>query len=317
MFTNSASKGLMKNEPAAPLKISVIIPHLNQPDHLARCLSSLARGERLPDQVIVVDNGSLALPCCVQTFFPDGVLLEQTIPGPGPARNLGVAHATGDALAFIDADCVADPGWLAAAERHLTAARHEILGGDVRIGCEDAAHPTAIEAYESVFAYRVDHYITRHKFTGSGNLVVLRDTFDRVGQFKGRDVAEDRDWGQRATAMGYPIAYCPELLVYHPARRALKELHAKWDRQLSHDFATCKTFPARLRWVGKALALCFSPCVDGAKVLRSDRINGLRCRALAFFVLVRIRFYRARRMLQLASGLDREKLLLRWNASDA
>ena len=37
--------------------ISVIIPHLNQPEMLARCLASLGDGTRPPDEIIVVDNG--------------------------------------------------------------------------------------------------------------------------------------------------------------------------------------------------------------------------------------------------------------------
>ena len=43
-------------------RISVVIPHLNQPEFLARCLASLAAGTRPPDEVIVVDNGSHELP---------------------------------------------------------------------------------------------------------------------------------------------------------------------------------------------------------------------------------------------------------------
>ena len=43
------------------MQISVVIPHLNQPEALARCLASLAVGARQPDEIIVVDNGSGAM----------------------------------------------------------------------------------------------------------------------------------------------------------------------------------------------------------------------------------------------------------------
>ena len=96
-------------------RFSVVIPHLNQPEFLARCLASLAAGSRRPDEVIVVDNGSDALPQAICDAH-GARLLTEAEPGPGPARNCGVRVSSGNILAFIDADCLADPGWLAAAE---------------------------------------------------------------------------------------------------------------------------------------------------------------------------------------------------------
>ncbi|MCX8508750.1 MAG: glycosyltransferase family A protein, partial [Rhodobacteraceae bacterium] len=96
--------------------ISVIVPHFNQPDYLDRCLASL-----LPQasgaEIIVVDNGSTVRPEPVVARYPGVILLEERTQGPGPARSHGARSAKGDLLAFIDADCVADPGWLAAIGR--------------------------------------------------------------------------------------------------------------------------------------------------------------------------------------------------------
>src|SRR5690606_3971666 len=104
-------------------------------------------------EIIVVDNGSKHFPEDICSRFSGVRLLLQLVPGPGPARNLGVAAAKGEILAFIDADCVPDPGWLAAiARRFAEAPGVPILGGDVRILQADPARPTWIEAYECVFA---------------------------------------------------------------------------------------------------------------------------------------------------------------------
>ena len=132
--------------------ISVVIPHLNQPELLARCLASLAEGQRRPDEIFVVDNGSRSLPAEVCAAHPGVVLLQEPTPGPGPARNRGIAAASGGILAFIDADCLADPGWLAAAGAAMADPADTILGGDVRIAYADPTRLTAIEAYESVYA---------------------------------------------------------------------------------------------------------------------------------------------------------------------
>lgn len=299
---------------AEPQKISVVIPHLNQPDYLARCLQSLFAGRRRPDEVFVVDNGSREMPEAVVAEWPGVRLLRQEIPGPGPARNLGVAQATGEVLAFIDADCLADPEWLAAAEAALADPAAKILGGDVRIARVDPRHPTVLEAYESIYAYRMDRYIRREGFTGTGNLVVRREVLADVGPFGGLGIAEDRDWGQRATAKGHQIRYVAPMRVYHPARTSFAELRKKWDRQLGHDYTKARgSASGRVKFVLKTLAMGVSPLAELPRVLASDRVEGLAERARAFAGLARIRAYRAGRMVWLLGGGDPDELSGRWN----
>ena len=294
-------------------RISVIIPHLNQPEFLSRCLASLAAGQRPPEEIFVVDNGSRALPTAVCAAHSGVTLLVEPIPGPGPARNLGITAASGDILAFIDADCLADPGWLTAAEAAMADPAAMILGGDVRIAYADPARLTAIEAYESIYAYRMDRYIAKEGFTGTGNLVVRREVLAKVGTFAGIGVAEDRDWGQRATALGFAIRYVPGMKVYHPARQTFVELCQKWDRQTAHDYVKAALEGRRLRFAAKTLAMGVSPLAEAPRILASNRIVGPRNRCLVFLTLARIRLYRTRKMAHLLAGGDPEKLSSRWN----
>lgn len=288
--------------------ISVIIPHLNQPQMLERCLKALGDGTRQVDEIIVVDNGSDVLP-----EVPDHVTLlqEAKLAGPGPARNLGVAHATGDVLAFIDADCLARFDWLEQAARAVADA--DILGGDVRIGYVNPQKLTTLEAYESIYAYRMERYIAEEGFTGTGNLVVKREVLDTVGPFAGLDKAEDRDWGRRATGMGYEITYVPQMRVYHPARRTFADLYLKWDRQLAHDYGLITNKMGKLRWVAKTLAMGISPLAEIPRIVASDRVpNGLD-KVKAFAGLCRIRLYRMGRMVDLALRGQPERLAVKWN----
>lgn len=299
--------------PPSPFVISVVIPHLNQPAMLGRCLDSLAVGSRRPDEVLVVDNGSAELPHAV-CDRPGVRLLQEAEPGPGPARNRGVAAARGDVVAFIDADCLADPGWLAAAEHALADPSAGILGGDVRIALRDPSRMTALEAYESEYAYRMDRYIAREGYTGTGNLVVRRAILAEVGPFCGLTMAEDRDWGQRATRAGHRIRFVPEMRVYHPARDSFADIFTKWDRHIAHDFAQV---PGRrhghLRWALKALAMLPSPLAELPRIIGSDRIKGGRNRVLALAALTRVRWHRGRRMVWLLAGGDADALSGRWN----
>lgn len=296
------------------MRISVVIPHLNQPAMLARCLASLLAGQRKPDEIVVVDNGSREMPAAICAAHPGVTLLSEPEPGPGPARNTGIAATSGDILAFIDADCLADPGWLAEAEAAMADPGATILGGDVRIALDDPARLTALEAYESIYAYRMDRYIAKMGFTGTGNLVMRRAVFADVGPFAGLAVAEDRDWGRRATAKGYRIRYVGAMRVYHPARASFAEIERKWQRQTAHDLfdADAERF-GRVKWALKMLAMALSPLVEIPRILTEDRISGLRSRALAFAALTRIRLYRAWLMALLLFGGDADAMSGGWN----
>jgi glycosyltransferase involved in cell wall biosynthesis len=314
MITTITADALANGAQPGRMRISVVIPHLNQPEALGRCLASLANGVRRADQIIVVDNGSTILPQAICAGHRDVELLAEAVPGPGPARNRGVMAATGDIFAFIDADCLADAAWLAEAEAAMTDPEAVILGGDVRIALENPDRVTMLEAYESVYAYRMDRYIAREGFTGTGNLVVRRSVMQAVGPFAGLSVAEDRDWGLRATGMGFKIIYVAAMKVYHPARRSFAELAVKWDRHSAHDFmAATARRGGRLKFAAKTLVMAVSPLAEVPRVLASDRISGLRSRMLALLCLWRIRAYRARVMAGLLVRGGADRLSGAWN----
>ncbi len=299
------------------LLISVIIPHLNQPTDLGVCLDSLNSQtlERSKFEVIVVDNGSTSLPQAVIDRYPGTLLLQEFKPGPGLARNRGVEAAGAEILAFIDADCRAHPDWLRSALRALESSpERTIFGGDVRIWHKSQTTVTAVEAYESVFAYRFKLYIERDGFSGTGNLVVRYSDFKKVGPFRGIEFAEDIDWGSRARAAGYHFCYVPEMIVFHPPRQSLRELFVKWDRHIQHAVnMEDKNRMRQARWVLRALAVLISPAVDWTKVIASDRIDGASSRIKAIFVLVLVRTYRAYKMISMLSSNQR----VAWNREAA
>ncbi len=97
------------------LTVGVIIPTRNRAELLRGALEALSRQTRVPDEVIVVDNGSTDHTRQVAGQFsgrlPLRYLFEPT-PGAGQARNAGIRHATSDVLAFTDDDCIPDENWL-------------------------------------------------------------------------------------------------------------------------------------------------------------------------------------------------------------
>jgi GT2 family glycosyltransferase len=288
-------------------RISVVIPHLNQAEALARCLASLGDQDVSADlfETIVVDNGSSLDISPTVLRFAGVRLLREPVPGPGLARNRGVADARGEILAFIDADCRADPHWLSAALAGIDAAGSSgVVGGDVRIDVCTPKRLTALEAYESVFAYRQKMYIARDGFSGTGNLAMRRGVFEAVGPFGGIGIAEDRDWGQRARAAGFHAVYVPNMIVFHPARTTMAELRIKWQRHIAHDLAAHRAKGrGGLLWSLRSGAMIASIGPHALMLLTSDRLSGIGNRLRGVAALAAIRLYRSGEMLrQIRSG---------------
>lgn len=294
--------------------ISVIIPHLNQPEHLSKGLAALHSQQNvLSDvEIIVVDNGSAVMPVTICNGWPETKLLQEQEAGPGPARNLGIKNARGDILAFIDADCTAHPNWLHAIEVAFGDAKTQVIGGDVRVPFADENKPTALESYERIYAFRNRQYI-QQGYSGTGNLAMRPVAFERVGAFGGIELAEDRDWGMRAKGLGITTTYVADMIVFHPARKEFGEMQKKWNRHIAHDFSNVHSFRHRVRWIFRAVAIGLSPAGEIPKILFSARVNGATQRLLAFSCLTRIRLYRFRKMLSVLARGNGRSLSGAWN----
>ncbi|MFA9229774.1 MAG: glycosyltransferase family 2 protein [Microgenomates group bacterium] len=298
-----------------PLALSIGIPHLNDQNALASCLAALAAQQATAPafEVIVVDNGSETLPTDVVARFDFARLAEEQTPGPGPARNTAVSVMRSDLIAFIDADCIADPGWVAGIIAYF--ADHpetDVIGGDVRILPRNPSALTAIEAYESIYGYRMQLYVERDHYTATCNMALRRAMFEKAGGFGGIDIAEDKDWGLRATALGARIDYVQSIGIKTPARDDFGQLRRKWDRHIGHDFTEASGLLGWVRWCLRTVAVAASPIAELPRVFKTDRVSGPRNRLLALATLTRLRLFRARRMLGLAIFGNSKSLYQGW-----
>jgi glycosyltransferase involved in cell wall biosynthesis len=279
--------------PAAFRKVSVIIPHYRDLRGLGLCLAALERQTypRELVEIVVADNASPDGPEAVAEVIAGRarlVVVEEK--GAGPARNGGVAASSGEVLAFIDSDCVAEPAWIEEALKALPA--FDFIGGRVKVLVEDPQAITPVEAFERVFAFDFKTYIEKKRFTGAGNLVCSRSLFDEVGGFR-TGVSEDVEWSRRAQACGFRLGYAPRAVVGHPARRSWPELLSKWRRINLETFGLSARGPiGRALWLVKALLMPASAVVHSAKVMTSPELSSPRERWRAMGVLFRLRFWR-------------------------
>ena len=279
-------------EKPGPL-VSVVVPHYNDLANLERCIL-LLEAQTLPRsqfEIVIADNNSgCGLKEVERLCGSHARVVPAPIQGSGAARNAAVEASCGRYLAFIDSDCRPTPTWLQLGLAALSDA--EIVGGQVDVNYEDPAHPTAVEAFEKVFAFNFKRYIEQLGFSGSGNMFVSREIFDRVGGFRGQ-VAEDADWGRRAVAANYRFRYAADVVVSHPARRTWNELTRKWRKVSSEAFAATLERPnGRALWFLRSFVILLSPFVHWIAIARSKKLQSLEQRLEAIGVLFRIRFWR-------------------------
>lgn len=91
------------------MKTTVIIPAYNAEKFIAEALDSVFQQTRLPDEVIVVDDCSTDATRDVAARFPVRILSTTANSGHAAARNVGIAAATGDVIAWLDADDYFEP----------------------------------------------------------------------------------------------------------------------------------------------------------------------------------------------------------------
>ncbi|MDD3906068.1 MAG: glycosyltransferase family 2 protein [Candidatus Omnitrophica bacterium] len=113
------------------MKISFIILTWNSANYIARCLESIfgkCAAENIDYEVIVIDNGSKDGTGLILTHYATSITkisLDRNM-GTTRTRNLGLKHATGDIICFLDSDTEILKGSLSEACR--------LLLSDERIG---------------------------------------------------------------------------------------------------------------------------------------------------------------------------------------
>ncbi|MCA9271314.1 MAG: glycosyltransferase family 2 protein, partial [Planctomycetales bacterium] len=85
--------------------ISVVIPTFNCAGYIGRALDSVFSQDYAPLEVIIVDDGSTDDTIAALEPYNDRIrLLRQANAGSAAARNAGLAQATGEFVALLDAD---------------------------------------------------------------------------------------------------------------------------------------------------------------------------------------------------------------------
>jgi glycosyltransferase involved in cell wall biosynthesis len=206
--------------PARPLpKVSVVVCSYNGARTLRDCLASL-QDLAYPDyEVICVDDGSTDETAEIMRAFPNVRGIAQPNLGLSAARNAGIAAATGEIVAFTDADCMADRDWLYFLVTTLQAGDYAAVGGpNISPPAKGWVQATVAAAPGSPSHVLLSDTVAEH--VPGCNMAFPKWALEEIGLFdpEYRKAGDDVDVCWRLMQRGYVIGFSPAAVVWHQRR---------------------------------------------------------------------------------------------------
>jgi GT2 family glycosyltransferase len=244
--------------------VAVVIPNWNGRDWLPACLAAVSAQQRAPDEVIVVDNGSVdgSLDYLAREHPDVRLIALGHNTGFAHAANVGWRAARTDHVALINTDVVLADDWLA---QMLAAIDADSETGAVACKMVSLADPGRV--YDAGDILRRDGVCEQRgrfmaddgRFDAPGEVFAAcagaalyrRAALDAVGGFDERYFAylEDVDLGLRVRLAGWGCRYQP-VVARHAGEGSSHQLPGGHHRLVTRNtvLLVAKAFP--LRWLG-------------------------------------------------------------------
>ena len=238
-----------------PPKVSIVVPARNAAGDIDRLLDALEKLDwpREATEVVVVDDASTDDTRERIAAHPNVQLVpNEERKGPYASRNIGAARATGDWIAFTDADCAPRPDWL----RKLLA---DPIDSDVGAV---AGEVLALETETPTQRFIEKRGFMKHAVTldhkalpcfSTANVAIRRDVLGQLRGFR-EDVLYFGDmelsWRMQLT-LKRRLLFRPEAVVLHRHRRTVGAL---WRQAVQHGRGVAfmkRTYPDVYRFSGK------------------------------------------------------------------
>jgi glycosyltransferase involved in cell wall biosynthesis len=228
---------------APPVRVSVVIPCRNGAATLARQLEALSRQDFDGSfEVIVADNESSDDTAGVARGWSDRLPRLQVVsaspPGINVARNTGVRMASGEIVAFCDADDEADPKWL----RQLSQAfeqKADLVGGSLDWGPLNPDLPLERRRLQTALQNGLGFL----PWPEGCNFAVRREVWEAVGGFDEsyRYGGDEVDFAWRVQLAGFRLDSAPTAIMNYSARGGAR---ATFSQSVGYGQSHVKLFSA-------------------------------------------------------------------------
>lgn len=242
--------------------VSVVIPCLNEADHLVGLLDAVRAQTAVLHEVIVVDNGSRdgsqgIVEDYQRRYAPWPLrLVTCARPGAAAALNVGIATATGEVIVRFDGHCVPHPNYIEKSLGHLGDASVGVVGGvwEIAPGAATAEGRAIATALTHRLAtggaeYRHPEGIATPRAVDTVPFGSFRKSlWQQLGGFDERlTINEDYVLNYRARLAGYRVLLDPAIRSMYFARGSFKELTHQYFRYGWVKAAMLKQHPSAIR----------------------------------------------------------------------
>jgi len=213
-------------------KVSVVVCAYNAADSLEDCLRSLERLSYPSYEVIVVNDGSRDGTGDIARAHPTVKLVEVPNGGLSAARNIGLSHATGEIIAYTDADTRVDPEWLTFLVQPFLTSDVVGSGGPNVVPPDDPPMAQCIaRAPGGPTHVLLDDRIAEH--VPGCNMAFRREALTAIQGFNPiyLRAGDDVDVCWRLQARGWRIGFAASALVWHHHRASVR---AYWRQQVGY-----------------------------------------------------------------------------------
>jgi len=218
------------------MRVTLIIPAYNEEKYIQGCLDSVVSLSEKFDEILVVDNASTDNTAALAAAYPGVRVVHEPTKGLPAARERGRIEATGDLIAYIDADSHMPARWLPFAKRFFgTHPLAVSLSGPARYWDGNMLQTLGMRIVwwlTAPLTYRVVGYM----ILGT-HFIVRREALERIGGFNKAITfyGEDTDLAKRLHAVG-KVVFKMNFFVYTSARRFKKEGFLKTNFTYSLNF---------------------------------------------------------------------------------
>lgn len=203
-------------------KVSVVVCAYNAERTMDSCLASLKDLNYPNYEVIVVNDGSTDYTLKITQRYDYVRIISQENKGLSVARNVGIAAATGEIVAYTDSDCVVDPDWLTYVVEKLLSSGLSAVGGPNLPPPEDSLVPSCVAVSPGAPTHVLLSDEVAEHIAGC-NMAFRRSVLEEIGGFDPlfRAAGDDVDLCWRLQDNGYTIGFSPAAVVWHFRRNTV------------------------------------------------------------------------------------------------
>jgi GT2 family glycosyltransferase len=213
-------------------RVSVVVCAYNAADTLEDNLQSLERLTYPDYEIILINDGSKDRTGEIAHRHPRVRVIDTPNQGLSAARNIGLAEATGEIVAYTDADTRVDPDWLTFLVQPFLTSDIVGSGGPNVVPADDPPMAQCIaRAPGGPTHVLLDDRIAEH--VPGCNMAFKRDALLAIGGFNPiyLRAGDDVDVCWRLQARGWKIGFASSALVWHHHRASVK---AYWRQQVGY-----------------------------------------------------------------------------------